>query len=85
MDYDLEAPFVGNFGAIEMLYSLDYGATWHNGLITNSSNFTPSNNCQLLSYTIPSGSISSTNGFMVKYNFVHNSGDWESIMILKLK
>ena len=80
MDYDLETPFVGNFGSIEMLYSLDYGTNWYNALTINSSNFTPSNNCQLLSYTIPLGSISSTNGFRVKYNFVHNSGDWEAII-----
>ena len=80
MDYNLETPFIGDFGTIEMLYSLDNGANWYNGIATNSSNFTPSNNCQLLSHTVTTGYITSLNNFRVKFKFVHNSGDWEAII-----
>ncbi len=80
MDFDLETPFVGDFGTVEMLYTLNNGNTWHSALTTNSTNFTPSNNCQLLSYTIPTGSISSLDNLRVKFNFIYNSGDWEVII-----
>lgn len=80
MDFVLETPFVGDFGTVEMLYTLNNGNTWHSALTTNSTNFTPSNNCQLLSYTIPTGSISSLDNLRIKFNFIYNSGDWEVII-----
>lgn len=35
MDFNLETPFVGDFGTIEMLYTQDNGFNWHNGLTIN--------------------------------------------------
>lgn len=80
MDYNLETPFVGDFGTIEMLYSLDNGTNWHNALATNSSNFTPSNNCQNLSHTVTTGYITSLDNFRVKFKFLHNTGNWQAII-----
>jgi len=80
MDFDLETPFVGDFGAIEMLYTLNNGNTWYSGLTINSTNFTPSNTCQLLSHTTTKGYITSLDYFRVKFKFVHNTGDWEAII-----
>ena len=80
MDFNLETPFVGDFGTIEMLYTQDNGFNWYNGLTINSTNFTPSNNCQILSHTITTGYITSLDGFRVKFKFVHNTGNWEAII-----
>lgn len=80
LDYNTEAPVVGNFGAMEMLYSIDNGTTWVTLGTINSTTFTPSNTCQLITYTIPSGTTSSTSNLKVKLDFTYNTGDWEVIL-----
>lgn len=82
MDKNTGAPFVGDFGTIEVWYSSHYSITnWVKALTINSSNFTPQNNCQSMSYyTLPTGYITSLDPFAVKFKFIHNSGDWEAII-----
>ena len=80
LDYDTEQPVVGNFGAMEMLYSIDNGTTWVTLGTINSTTFTPSANCQLITYTIPAGTTSGTSNLKVKLDFTYNTGDWEVIL-----
>ena len=80
LDYDTEQPVVGDFGAMEMLYSIDNGTNWVTLGTINSTTFTPSSTCQLITYTIPSGTTSSTSNLKIKLDFTYNTGDWEVIL-----
>lgn len=80
-DYDSESPANYDFGNISMSYSINGGTTWTNLGTINNANFTPQNNCQTITYTIPGGITSATTQLKFKWDLNYSGiGDYEVLI-----
>lgn len=77
-DYETEVPVDYNFGVISLFYSLNNGTSWTSlGQISNT-NYTPSMNCQEVTYTIPASVITASSSLKFKWESNYSgTGDYD--------
>lgn len=75
IDYDTDEIMIGDFGNANLSYSIDNGTNWVSLGIVDSTNFTNSDTCGTVSYTIPAQTLVAGGTIKFKIDFNWSVGD----------
>jgi len=69
-------PTTGDWGSLNLQYSTNNGVTWTSLQITNSTNFTTTENCQTVNFNVPSTALVGATSIKFKFDLNWTAGDF---------